>query len=166
MSASLEVDRERLIEKYAQGPARLEAALARVPGKALQWRPAPGRWSVHEVIVHCADSETNSALRLRYLLAEPSPLIVGYDQDQWARSFEYHSEPIEAALAATRLARARTVPLLRRMTESDWAREGRHTESGRYTALDWLRIYAAHLEGHAQQIERNLEAWNSRPPSS
>lgn len=157
--------REQLIEQYARGPERVRAALAKVPAKALQWRPEPSRWSVHEVIVHCADSETNSALRLRYLLAEAGPLIVGYDQEQWARAFDYHSEPLEDALAAMTLARSRTLRLLRRMSDADWAREGRHTESGRYTAEDWLRIYAAHLDGHARQIERNLEAWNASSPS-
>ena len=62
-------------------------------------------------------------------------------------------------------ARDRTVPHQRRMSEADWAREGRHTESGRYTAEDWLRIYAAHLEGHARQIEGNVRAWKARPSS-
>jgi len=154
--------REKLIEQYARGPARVREALAKVPKQALQWRPAEAKWSVHEVVVHCADSETNAALRIRYLLAEKEPLIVGYDQDAWARLFDYHAQPLEDALAATTAARSRTVPLLRSMTEADWAKAGRHTESGAYTASDWLRIYAAHLEGHASQIERNLAAWNAR----
>ena len=42
-----------------------------------------------------------------------------------------------------------------------WAREGRHTESGRYRAEDWLRIYADHLEGHARQIENNVALWQA-----
>jgi len=157
-----QVEREKLIEQYARGPARIREALTKVPKPALQWRPAEGKWSVHEVVVHCADSETNAALRIRYLLAEKEPLIVGYDQDAWARLFDYHAQPLEDALAATAAARGRTVPLLRSMTEADWAKAGRHTESGAYTASDWLRIYAAHLEGHASQIERNLAAWNAR----
>jgi hypothetical protein len=155
-------EREKLIEQYARGPKRVRQALARVPKDALQWRPGPGKWSVHEVVVHCADSETNAAMRIRYLLAEKDPLIVGYDQEAWARLFDYHAQPIEESLAAAAAARTRTVPLLRRMTEADWAKEGRHTESGHYTAENWLRIYAAHLEGHASQIERNLEAWKTR----
>jgi len=158
-------EREELIEAYARGPAELRTALARVPKEALQWRPAPGRWSAHEVIVHCADSETNAALRLRYLLAETEPLIVGYDQDAWARLFDYHRQPLEESLAVATAARDRTVPLLRRMTEADWAKEGRHTESGRYTTEDWLRIYAAHLGGHARQIGKNVEEWTKRPSS-
>jgi hypothetical protein len=63
---------------------------------------------------------------------------------------------------ATAAARGRTVPVLRQMSEADWAKAGRHTESGAYTAEDWLRIYARHLEGHASQIERNLAAWTAR----
>jgi hypothetical protein len=154
-------ERQDLIEQYARGPERLRAALAKVPEEARKWRPGPGKWSAHEVVVHCADSETNAALRLRYLLAEQDPLIVGYDQDAWARRFDYHAQPLEPSLAATEAARGRTAPLLRVMSDADWAREGRHTESGRYTAEDWLRIYAQHLEGHAGQIERNLAAWTS-----
>jgi hypothetical protein len=155
-------ERESLIEQYACGPAELRTALSRVPKEALQWRPGPGKWSAHEVIVHCADSESNAALRIRYLVAEKEPLIVGYDQDEWARVFDYHLQPLEASLTVAEAARERTVPLLRRLSEAEWAKEGRHTESGRYTASDWLRIYAAHLAGHARQIERNLSAWEQR----
>jgi hypothetical protein len=158
-------EREALVIQYARGPGRIQEALTRVPKEALQWRPGPGKWSAHEVVVHCADSETNAAMRLRYLIAEKEPLIVGYDQDAWARLFDYHAQPVEESLAATAAARARTVPLLRAMAEADWAKEGRHTESGRYTAEDWLRIYAAHLEGHAGQIERNVEAWKASSSS-
>jgi hypothetical protein len=158
-------ERDALVEQYARGPERIREALTRVPLEALQWRPGPGKWSAHEVVVHCADSETNAAMRLRYLIAEKEPLIVGYDQEAWARLFDYHAQPLEESLAATSAARERTVPLLRAMTEADWAKEGRHTESGRYTAEDWLRIYAAHLEGHARQIGRNAEAWKASSSS-
>jgi len=158
-------EREALIEQYARGPQQVREALAEVPREALQWRPGPGKWSAHEVVVHCADSETNAALRIRYLIAEKEPLIVGYDQDAWARLFDYHAQPIEESLAATAAARDRTVPLLRRLADADWAKAGRHTESGRYTAEDWLRIYATHLEGHARQIERNVTAWKASSSS-
>ena len=158
-------ERDGLIEQYARGPERIREALARVPAAALSWRPAEGKWSVHEVVVHCADSETNAALRIRTLIAEREPLIVGYDQDAWARVFDYHSQPLEDALVATSAARGRTVPLLRRLTDAEWGKAGRHTDSGRYTAEDWLRIYAAHLEGHAKQIERNVEAWTASSSS-
>lgn len=152
-------ERESCIKRYEEGPALLAAALADTPREALQWRPAPGKWSVHEVIVHCADSESNSHMRIRYLVAETSPTIVGYDQDRWAASMDYHAHPLAPAMATVAAVRANTVPLLRRMRDQDWARMGRHTESGAYGAEDWLRTYAEHLEVHTRQIRRNLEAW-------
>ena len=154
-------ERDTLIQRYADGPARLTAALAEVPVEALQWRPKPGEWSAHEVIVHCADSETNAAARIRYLAAEADPVILGYDEAEWARRLDYHSHPLEPALALVETVRANTVALLYRMPDDVWGRVGRHTESGRYAAEDWLRIYAEHLEVHARQVEANVEAWRA-----
>ncbi len=151
-----------LIDRYERGPALLKAALAKFPPEALQWRPAPGKWSAHEVIVHCADAETNSHGRIRYVLAEEQPVIQGYDQARWARELDYHQLPMAAALATVEAVRANTVPLLRRTSDAAWARMGTHTESGRYGAEDWLRAYAEHLETHTRQLERNLAAWNTR----
>jgi hypothetical protein len=139
-------EREALIRRYANGPARLKAALATVPAEALQWRPRPGEWSAHEVIVHCADSETNAAGRIRWLAAEADPVIQGYDEAEWARRFDYHQLPLEPALALVEAVRANTAALLRQMPEDAWGRVGRHTESGRYGAEDWLTIYAEHLK--------------------
>src|SRR5713101_6808676 len=160
-------EREALIDRYADGPSRLKAALAKVPAGALQWRPKAGEWSAHEVVVHCADAETNAAARIRYLASEKDPLILGYDEARWAVTLDYHQHPLEPALAAVDAVRANTVSLLRRLPEGTWQREGRHTESGRYTAEDWLRIYAEHLDIHARQIEANVAAWQAaRRPTS
>ena len=154
-------ERQTLIRRYAEGPARLKAALVTVPHEALQWRPKPGEWSAHEVVVHCADSETNAAARIRYLAAEADPVILGYDEAEWARRFDYHKHPLEPALTLVEAVRANTAALLVRMPEEGWQRVGRHTESGRYAAEDWLTIYAEHLEGHARQIEANVTAWRA-----
>ncbi len=151
--------RDRLIQQYAGGAARLRAAVEAVPTRARQWRPAEDEFSVHEVACHCADSETNAHMRLRYLAAEDSPTIVGYDPGKWARAFDYHQHPLEAALAAVEAVRANTVPLLRRLPEETWGRAGTHTESGRYTPEDWLQIYATHVEEHIQQVGAVYGAW-------
>lgn len=153
--------REDRIRRYEAGPARLKAALAKVPPEAMKWRPAPAKWSVHEVVCHCGDSEANGALRIRYLVGEESPLIVGYDQARWAEVFDYNAAPIEPALATVEAVRANTAALLRRLPEKAWSAAGRHTESGSYTVEDWLGIYAEHLEKHSGQIERNLAAWQA-----
>jgi hypothetical protein len=154
-------ERDTLIAQYTEGPARIRAALATVPAEAMKWRPAVGEWSAHEIVCHCADSETNSYARIRFLLSEKDPVIQGYDQEQWAKTFDYHSHPLEPALATVEAVRANTAALIRRLPDAAWTREGRHTESGRYTADDWLTIYADHLEGHARQIEKNVALWKT-----
>lgn len=153
---------DSLIRRYAEGPAMLRAAWAKVPAAARQWRPGEGKWSAHEVVVHCADSEVNAHGRLRYILAEEDPLIVGYDQDVWARALDYHSHPVDAALLAVDAVRANTVPLLRRLPADAWSRTGRHTESGVYSVERWMGYYADHLAVHSGQIDRNVAAFNAR----
>jgi len=155
------VKREALIRQYADGPARLRAALAKVPAPALTWRPAPTAWSAHEIVCHCADSETNAYARVRFVVAEKAPTLQGYDQDHWAAVFDYHRLPLEPALAVIDAVRASTAALIRGLPDDAWTRVGHHTESGRYTTEDWLQIYADHLEGHARQIENNIEQWKA-----
>ena len=154
-------ERTQRIERYARGPALLREALERVPEEARQWRPGPGKWSVHEIVCHCADSETNGAGRIRYVMAEKEPVVVGYDQEHWARAFDYHSLPIDTALRCVEGVRAHTAALIRGLPAEAWSRQGRHTESGAYGAEDWLRVYAEHLEKHAGQIDRTYAAWKA-----
>src|SRR5262245_31804094 len=100
------------MRRYAENTDRLRAALAKVPEEARKWHPKPGKWSVHEIVIHCADSETTNASRIHYVLSEKDPLIVDYDQDAWTRDFDYHAHPLDAALATIEAVRANTAMLL------------------------------------------------------
>src|SRR6185369_13983285 len=71
----------------------------------------------------------------------------------------YHALPAETALSVVEALRAHTDMLVRRLPEAAWERAGTHTESGRYTAEQWLRINVEHLETHAAQIESNQNHW-------
>jgi hypothetical protein len=145
-------ERLRLIQ-YRDGPRVVREALQGASDAELDARPAPGKWSAREIVHHLADSEMTSAIRLRRLLAEDRPQIQGYDQEEFARRLHY-GRPIQASLQAFAAARETTADILDRMSDADWAREGTHSESGRYTAEGWLTIYAAHAHNHAEQIRR------------
>lgn len=153
--------REKLIERYALGPALLREALARAPKAMRKWRTAPDEFSVHEIIVHCADAETNDHGRIRYLMSEDNATIIGYDPPVWAASFDYQNHPIDAALLTVEAVRANTAPILRMASEEMWSHAGTHTDSGRYSAEDWLREDAAHCHDHAQQIDAVVAAWQA-----
>src|SRR4029453_4583695 len=100
------------------------------PPAARRWGPGPGGWSAHEIVCHCADSESHASLRIRTLMVEPAPVIVGYDQERWAQALDYHAHPLDAALAVGAACRASTPLRLRRFPDEAWRRAGRHTESG------------------------------------
>ena len=152
-------ERERLIAQYEEGYDAVARAVAAFPPDRMAERPTPGKWSAREIVHHLADSEMESARRIRRLLAEDRPQILAYDQEDYAARFRYNDRPdIQPSLDALRGARATTAQLLRAMTEDDWRREGAHPEHPRYTAEDWLRIYAAHAHNHAAQIDRLREA--------
>ena len=145
-------ERRAYIEQYRDGYRAVVAALDGITEAELDARAEDG-WSPREIVHHLADSEMTSAIRLRRLLAEDRPAIVGYDEAEFARRL-YYDRPIDASLDALKAARASTLPILERMGDAEWAREGTHSDSGRYTAEDWLRIYAAHAHDHAEQIRR------------
>jgi hypothetical protein len=154
-------ERGLLIEKYSAGYQEVINALDGFPAESLTAHPIPGKWSAREIVHHLADSESTSAIRLRRLLVEDKPLIQGYDQDQFASKLRYNERDMAPSLEAFRSARATTAQLLSLMSEEEWKLEGVHSESGRYTAEDWLAIYAAHAHSHAAQIQRLRDTLNT-----
>ncbi len=149
--------RERLIAQYAEGFRVVTEALAGATPAELDSHPGAGQWSAREIVHHLADSEMTSAIRLRRLLVEDSPLIQGYDQDAFATTL-FYDRPIEASLEAFRAARAATVEILVRLDDRQWTRMGTHSDSGPYGVTDWLETYAVHAHGHAAQIRRARES--------
>lgn len=154
-------DRQSLITQYKAGYDKVISELKDFPAAALTLHPIEGKWSACEIVHHLADSETASSIRLRKLLSEDHALIEGYDQDDYAVRFKYNQRDFAPALEAFHAARANTAQILDLMNDEDWSREGTHTESGRYSVEDWLRVYAAHAHDHAAQIRRLREVLQS-----
>ena len=153
------MDQERrraLVARYREGPAVVKAALAGATDAELDARPADGGWTARETAHHVADSELTSAIRLRRLIAEDEPAIIGYDGNEFARRLYYGDRPVATALAAIGAARAATAEILDRLTEAEWNRKGTHDEHPGYGVLEWLEIYADHCHEHADQIKAAL----------
>jgi len=150
---------EQHFTRYRNGVAAVLDALAGATADDLDRKAAtPGAWCARQVVHHLADSETNSYVRLRRLIAEPDgTAIAGYDEAHWADVLAYE-RPIETSLAVFVSVRNSSSELLDALLPtlpaSTWDKVGEHSESGDYTLLDWLRIYADHGEAHANQIVR------------
>jgi hypothetical protein len=151
-----------LIQEYENGYSLFSQALNKFPKEAFNWKPSEIEWSAAEVVQHCTDSETNAAMRIRYLIAEKDPLIVGYDQDRWASVFNYQDLPVESAMKLLEAVRSHTSILIKNFTGTDWQKKGKHSEYGTYSAEKWLELYSNHLKVHSEQLNRIYSQWENR----
>jgi hypothetical protein len=153
-------ERNERIELYGRGYDLLAAALSEVPREAWTFKPEPKEWSVHEILIHLADSETNAAMRARMLIVQPGGTLMAYDQDQWAITLDYHGQNWEDALETVRLVRKSTYELLKKQPEEVFAHTAKHPEYDEPYAFEkWLKIYSGHIPGHIEQIRNNVALW-------
>jgi len=114
---------------YADATSSFLAVARGVPDDQLD-RHVPGGWSPRQIIHHLADAETESAGRLRRLVAEPagSPLLA-FDEDAWARSdaLGYQSLPVTTSLEVIENLRTSSLAVLERLGEGDLERYGEHS---------------------------------------
>lgn len=155
-------ERNQLIESYGQASALLTKSLPEFPKEMWLWKPAPDKWSIHEIIIHIADSEVNSYLRCRKFLAEPGGGVYAYDENKWANHLNYHDQSTDDALALFHLLRKASFELIKNVSDETWDTATiLHSENGLMKLTDWLQIYEEHVPVHIRQMERNLEAWKA-----
>ncbi|MFM8594072.1 MAG: DinB family protein [Chloroflexota bacterium] len=158
-----EPTRKELLALYKRGPLALKKALAGLTAKDLDAHPIKGEWSVREIVCHLADGEQISAVRLRRLLVEDSPLLPGYDAAAYAKKARYDKIPLPVALAAFEVARGMSFAVLSNISPADWKRAGTHSEYGPYSVERWLQANANHVMNHIKQIMEVREAMGKGP---
>jgi hypothetical protein len=114
-------------------------------------------WSARQIIHHVADSEAQSYVRIRRLVAEPEGSVIqGYDEGVWAEceKLGYKDAPVENSIAVYAAVRAGSLDVLKRLEESDLLKFGEHSESGKFTIEKWLINYTKHPLDHGDQLVR------------
>lgn len=153
----------QLIENYGNASIILRQALSAFPQEMWKWKPAFDKCSVHEIIIHLADSEANSYIRARRFLAEPGSGVYGYDENKWASELNYHQQSTDDAIKLFELLRGSTFRLISQLPEKTWKSANViHSDNGLMYFTDWLRIYTEHVPVHIKQMERNLAAWKKQ----
>lgn len=156
-------ERNALVESYGKAYMVLLEALKEFPMQMWQWKPAPDKWSIHEIIVHIADSEANSFVRCRRFIAEPGSGVYGYDENKWATALNYHAQSTDDALLLFSLLRKASYELIKTVDEETWQNATViHSDNGVMTFEQWLKVYEEHVPVHISQMQRNLQAWKAQ----
>src|SRR5215472_9851743 len=125
---------------YADGkdPFRLQQAAPKklaqlIKGKTkkqLTRKPAPDKWSIAEIVAHMADAEVAIAWRLRQILSSNAVAIQAYDQDTWAKTFNYARRDPRQSVAYFSGLREANLTLLKAVPRKLWDNYGIHQERG------------------------------------
>jgi hypothetical protein len=148
-------DRQPL-KVLAATPSKLERLLKGVPGAKLRKRPAPGKWSIAEIVAHIADTELVGSYRIRAILGAPGTPIQGFDQDAWVTALHYDKRDPRKALDQFSALRSANLALLKTLTPKQWEHYGMHSERGKESVAQIARMFAGHDINHFGQIQRIL----------
>ena len=134
-----------------QQPAMLRMLVGGISDARAAEPPAPGEWSIKQVLIHLNDTERLFSFRaLWFARGEQSPLP-GMEPDPWVAAVDANTRPLADVLAEFAHLRAATDALFANLGERAWMRRG--IASGAETsvrALAWL------LAGHLLHHERSL----------
>ncbi|MBS0264407.1 MAG: DinB family protein [Planctomycetes bacterium] len=142
------------IEQYAAGADTVAQAIRGLSRQEFLATPVPGTWSILQIVVHFMDSDLIGADRMKRIIAEHNPTLIGYDETAFSqRLFPERLDPFQAA-EVFRLNRELTAVILRSLPESAFNRTGQHSERGQVTLSSMIQNYVEHLEHHLRFIEK------------
>ena len=136
--------------------AELEQATAGVSSAALSRPPAPGEWSPREVLSHLADSDLVTGVRVRLIVTQDRPALLGYDQEAWTARFGSLDGDAAETLARWQALRRANLRIYASLTPAEWKRVGVHSERGAESVRLTVRLQAGHDRVHLAQLRRGL----------
>ena len=148
-------ERRRFFETLAATPQALKASLKGLSKKVLLFTPAPGKWSILEILCHMRDMEREAYIeRYTRILSEDEPKLPDINGEALAILRAYRGQKAPEVVREWVALRRQTLQLLRKTGKAQWARAGVHETAGRLTMEDLIRRHAVgNDEAHLRQIE-------------
>ncbi len=113
-------------------------------------------WTVTEVVCHLRDFDRIFFDRVRRIVTEDEPALIGYDHERLAVEGRYNEQRLHTALDDLRRSRSEFVAFFHGLDADAWHRAGIHPERGRFTLDDALMQVGLHDALHLEQITRIL----------
>ena len=145
------------LQLLESAPQKLASMLAGRSKEQLTHRTAPDKWSAVEIAAHLSDTEIAVGWRIRQILGTNAIRVQAFDQDAWARTFDYAHRDPDASIELFRVLRAANVALLKSVPKQLWENYGVHEERGNESIAHMTRMMAGHDLNHLRQIEGIFE---------
>jgi hypothetical protein len=146
-----------IVEQYANGATLPAEAIKGLAHGDFLATPVPNTWSIGQIVVHLMDSDLIGADRMKRVIAEENPSIIGYNETAFATELFYEKQDFATAAEIFRLNRQMVSTILRALPESAFARVGTHNERGKMTLGDMVLGYAQHLEHHLRFLRHKRQ---------
>lgn len=134
-------------------PKKLALLIKGLNKKQLTHKPALDKWSIAEIITHLADAELVGAWRMRQILGSNGTPIAAYDQEVWAKTFNYSKCDARTSLETFRAVREANLRMLKALPKNLWDNYGVHQERGKETITRVVQMFAGHDLNHLQQVQ-------------
>lgn len=152
-STFTEADLQAWIADIEALPTRLREALATCSAEKLDQPYRPGGWTRRQVVHHLADSHINAHSRVRFAVAEGTPVIRPYNEGIWAEFEDAKHAPVELSLAILDGIHARWVIFFKSLPLEAFHRGYFHPENQRVQPLfEVCALYAWHSRHHVAHI--------------
>src|SRR5580700_4915144 len=150
------------IKVQSATPKKLARLIRGVSPAKLRKRPAPGKWSIAEILAHLADVEIVIGWRMRSILGAPGTPVQAYDQNAWVVSGHYEKRDPRKSVEIHRVLREANLALLKSLSPEQWKQYGQHAERGQESIEHIVRMVGGHDVNHIHQIERVLKPTKNR----
>jgi uncharacterized damage-inducible protein DinB len=146
------------IEQFEHGGEKLKLAIRGLTREDLLALPAPegevGKWSIQQVVLHLADCEGVFADRIKRVIAEENPTLLGFDENKWAAALHYDDQSAELGAQQVELIRRQLGAVLRHLAPDAFNRTGTHSQAGKITLADVVNKANNHFEHHLAFIHK------------
>jgi hypothetical protein len=155
--------RRKTLDSFSYAPTALCIAMRDFPRRMWFFKPAPGRRSIHEMILHLADTEAVDYVFCRQIIAtgcaSGTPNV-----EPWMDTLGYFHQGTREALKIIHSLRAATSKLLQTVPEACWLILANHPVYGEITFEEWLTRQERHIPDHIQQMRENYSTWLGHNP--
>jgi hypothetical protein len=147
----------KLIEDYEKGGDDLRMAVRGLEREDLLAFPVPGTWSIQQIVIHLLDSEIVFVDRMKRVIAEEKPSLIGYDETKFVQNLFYDEQSIDDAVTIVELNRRNFARVLKKLPDAAFDRVGIHNERGPLKLSELLALSVGHLKHHLKFIVNKRE---------